>query len=152
MESVPPVKVVRPPGRYVALGFGVALVGGGLLGWLFEAAGQNVRLAGAIAGIVVLVGSYVRVALLFIRASRQDDEEPEWLRRRVRPHYYVMFGAPVFIFAAHPWGVATGLVAWGTFLVCQILLSHVLVVGSIMRGRRQARAKRSQADSSRTRR
>jgi hypothetical protein len=123
---------VRP--RQIALLAGLAIVVALAIAALTEAAGKAAAVAIAVAAVAVLVASYVWIGLLTVR-SRGDEGARERVRRWGRAHILIMLGAPLVVIAAHPWGMATIVVA-GAVLLCQLVFVHtVIAVGLILRRR-----------------
>ena len=105
---------------------------------LFEAADRTVGLAVAIAAIAVLVGSYVSVATLVVRAAG-DEQASERIRSlRFRAHIPIMLIAPMVIMAAHPWGMATVAVAAGLLALCHWFFLHAMFIVAFVLHRRRA--------------
>lgn len=117
---------------------------------VIHAAGRQVAIAVAVAALVGLVGSYVRLTVLIVRvaqlrarAAAAGDDAAEYIRRPSRVHFAMVVVAPLLVLSSRPWGNATFVVAGGTMLGCQILFVHALVVaGVVFRRRRQSNARR----------
>ena len=92
---------VRP--RHIALFAGLVIVVVLALGALIEAAGKSVAVAVSVAAIAFLVASCVWTGLVTVR-SAGDEDAIEQVQRRGRTHIGIMFGAPLVLIAAHPWG------------------------------------------------
>jgi hypothetical protein len=123
--------------RYL-LGLAGLTIVGMVLAVAIEAAGRGVAVAVAVAAISVLVASYVWIGLLTVRAIG-DEEAIERARHGSRTHIPIMFGAPLVVLAAHPWGLASFAVAIGALVVCQLLFLHAMIVAGLIRQRRTRR-------------
>jgi uncharacterized membrane protein len=51
-----------------------------------------------------------------------------------------MFGAPLVVMAAHPWGPATVAVAAGAWVVCHVVFLHWTIVAGLILRRRARRS------------
>jgi hypothetical protein len=122
--------------RHIALFGGLSAVGMILIAMVVDTAGHGVALAVAVTAIAILVGSYVRVGLLVMRAYRDEDTRKLALHRRTRVHLPIMFGAPLVVMAAHPWGVASFAVAMGGLMLCQVVFLHWMIVAGLILRRR----------------
>jgi putative flippase GtrA len=111
--------------RHLALAVGLAIVLVPGLALLMEEAGHGVAVSVAVAAIATLVGSYVLNARVRVR-SLEDEDTKARLQHRVRTHVLIMFGAPLLVLAAHPWGKATFAVAGG-MLVLQAVFTHAMI-------------------------
>jgi hypothetical protein len=124
---------VRP--RHVALLAGMAIVIVIALRALIETAGKGVAVTVLVAALAALVVSYVWTAVLTMRLIGREDAKARLLRRG-RAHILMMLGMPLVLIAAHPWGLATFAIGGGILVVCQVILSHGMVVAAFILRRR----------------
>jgi hypothetical protein len=125
--------------RHVALYLGLAITVVPLLALLLEEAGHGVALAVAIAALAAVPVSYALIGLAIIRSYGHEDANKREMQRRARAHIPIMFGMPLVVIAAHPWGLASGAVALMAMFLCQGLFLHTIIVtGLILRRRDRA--------------
>jgi hypothetical protein len=127
--------------RHLAGVVGLAVVGMGVLSAAIAAAGRGVAIAVAVTAIAVLVASYVWMGLVAVQAGRQrarslGDEDTSDRARHLRAHLSIVFGMPLVVIAAHPWGMATIAVAFGVMVACQVVFLHALIVAGLILRRR----------------
>jgi hypothetical protein len=122
MDSSPP---------RIALLAGLAVVGVAVLWVAIDAAGRDVAVAVAAAAIAVLVASYVRRGLVAVR-SFGDEDACESLRRMALAHVRIMLATPLVLIAAHPWGPATVVAAFGVVGVCHFLFFYTMIVAGLI--------------------
>jgi hypothetical protein len=118
---------------------GAAAVATGMLSVGLEAAGRSVALGVAIAALAAMVLSYVRMAVMIMRAYG-DEQAAERVRRYSPMHMAIVFAAPLVVTAAWPWGPASVAVGFAALMVCQFVFLHVGVAVTLVRQRRARRA------------
>jgi hypothetical protein len=113
------------------------MVGMVVLAAVLDAAGKDAAVAVAVAAIAVLIASYVWLGVVVVRAFG-DADAMNRVRRRGRTHIAIMFGTPLVLVAAHPWGMATVALA-GVMFLCQSLFTHAMIVAGLIMQRRARR-------------
>jgi hypothetical protein len=124
--------------RHVLLVLGLLVVGLIGLTALLDRAGNEAATVVAIAAIVAVCVSYVRMGVIALRA-RGATEPSEGMLRAAKIHMVIAFGAPFVVLAAHPWGTASFVVA-GALLLFQPLFLHAMVVAGLILQRRARKA------------
>jgi putative flippase GtrA len=116
-----------------------ALVGTAVLAVVLHAAGKPVALGVAIAALAAMPLSYVRIAVMAVRA-RKDAHALERIRRYGPVHFGVVFGGQLVVTAAWPWGPVSPVVGFATLMLCQIVFLHWGVAAALVLRSRARRA------------
>jgi hypothetical protein len=125
---------VRP--RHIALFAGLSIVAAIVLWVVLEAAGRPVALAVAIGAIVALVAGYVWCGVLLVRSFDDKNAHMRARLRRSRALFPMMFGTPLVVIAAHPWGKVSVLIGTGAVVLCQFLFAWTITIAFLVLRRR----------------
>jgi hypothetical protein len=131
--------MVENPRKFVLIAMATMVFVVPVLYTAFDAAGQDVRLAGAIGVLAALAVSTVLTIALMVRVAKGGTDEETSKRlmlRRAKWHGPILFATPLFVYAAHPWGLASIAVGAGALVACQAITLHAaIIVGVLFRKR-----------------
>jgi len=127
------------PGRIFGLVI-AAVVSMDVLSAALRAAGKGVALGVAIAALAAMVLSYVRIAVLVVRAHG-DERQAKRVRAAARVHMAVMCGGPLVVSVARPWGDVSIAIGFGAMMLLQVVFLHWIVVAGMVLQRRARRTR-----------